>query len=231
MSVLTLAVPSKGRLMEETLARFAAAGLEIVRRGTERGYQGHMPGLGDVSVAFLSASEIASFLKSGRVHLGVTGEDLVREAVAPGDGRIEEVVRFGFGRADVVVAVPALWLDVDRMADLEQIAPVFRRVHGRHLLVATKYRQLTRRFFADHSVSSYRIVESLGATEGAPQAGHAEVVVDITSTGETLRANHLKVLSDGIILRSEAALFASSLSPWTGAAEHLKAEIAHRLGA
>lgn len=229
MSILTLAVPSKGRLMEDTLASFAQAGLAIRRLGTERGYKGDIPTLPGVAIAFLSASEIAAFLKSGRVEMGVTGEDLVAEAIAPGDERIALVHRFGFGRADVVVAVPKLWLDVDRMVDLEAIAPAFRATHGRHLLVATKYKSLTRRFFADRKVTSYRIVESLGATEGAPQAGHAEIIVDITSTGETLAANHLKILGDGVILKSEAALFASNGAPWRAEATALRDEIADRL--
>jgi ATP phosphoribosyltransferase len=229
MSTLSLALPSKGRLMEETLARFAGAGLAIVRDGTGRGYKGYVESAPQIAVAFLSASEIAAFLKTGRVHLGVTGEDLVAEAVGLGDERIVLDARLGFGRADVVVAVPAGWLDVDRMADLEQVAPSFRAVHGRHLTVATKYRSLTRRFFADRLVTSYRIVESLGATEGAPQAGHAEIIVDITSTGETLRANHLKILADGTILRSEAAVFASTAARWTPEAERLRALVRERL--
>jgi ATP phosphoribosyltransferase len=115
------------------------------------------------------------------------------------------------------------------MADLERIGPAFRAAHGRHLLVATKYRSLTRRFFAGHKVTSYRIVESLGATEGAPQAGLAEIVVDITSTGQTLAANHLKILSDGIILRSEAALFRSAGAGSREAVQQISAYILARL--
>lgn len=229
MSTLTIALPSKGRLMEDTLARFASAGLTIRRLGTERGYKGDVPNLPGAAIAFLSASEIAAFLKSGRVQLGVTGEDLVAEAVAPGDTRIAPLLRFGFGRADVVAAVPKLWLDVDCMADLESIAPAFRATHGRHLLVATKYKSLTRRFFAERKVTSYRIVESLGATEGAPAAGHAEIIVDITSTGETLAANHLKVLTDGVILKSAAALFRSSGTPWSAEAQGLCDQVVRRL--
>jgi ATP phosphoribosyltransferase len=230
MTVLTIAVPSKGRLKEETLARFASAGLAITRAGTDRGYKGAIAVLPGVAVAFLSASEIAAFLKAGRIQMGVTGEDLVAEAVGPGDHRIAPALRLGFGRADVVVAVPGFWLDVDRMADLEQIAPAFRAVHGRHLIVATKYRSLTRRFFAERKVTSYRIVESLGATEGAPAAGHAEIIVDITSTGETLAANHLKVLRDGTILKSEAGLFTATAAHWPEAALGLRASVVRMLG-
>jgi ATP phosphoribosyltransferase len=206
---LVLAIPSKGRLMEETLARFAAAGLAITRGGEPRGYAGAIAAMPEVDVAFLPASEIAFCLGSGRIDLGVTGEDLVREMVAQSEQRIEIAVPLGFGGADVVVAVPACWVDVTSVADIGRIAPAFRRLHGRHLRVATKYANLTRRFFASHGIGEYRIVESVGATEGTPAAGTAELIVDITSTGETLRANHLKTIAGGLVLRSQACLMAA----------------------
>ena len=159
----------------------------------------------DIEVAFLSASEIAREVGSGAVDFGVTGEDVVRENVANADARVEIVSRLGFGQADVVVAVPEIWLDVDTMADLNDVAAEFRSRHGRRLAIATKFWRLTQQFFtATHGIQLYRIVESLGATEGAPMAGQADIIVDITSTGSTLRANHLKILSDGLILKSEA---------------------------
>ncbi len=209
MSAVILAVPSKGRLMERTQALFAEAGLIIRKIGHERGYRGAIDGLEGVEVAFLSAAEIAQQLKLGRVHLGVTGEDLIRETIPDADTYVELVCPLGFGNADVVVAVPTCWVDVAHMLDLEDVGAIFRREHGRRLRVATKYMNLTRRFFADKGVTGYRIVESLGATEGTPTAGTAEMIVDITTTGATLRANHLKVLEDGVILRSQANLVAS----------------------
>ena len=118
----------------------------------------------------------------------------------------------GFGPADVVVAVPECWLDVATMADLDEIAESFYERHGRRLRVATKYHNLTRRFFAGKGVTGYRIVESLGATEGAPAAGIAEIIVDITTTGSTLAANSLKILDDGVILKSEAVLAATKMA-------------------
>ena len=121
----------------------------------------------------------------------------------------------GFGRADVVVAVPDCWLDVRRMADLEEMSLAYRRVHGHRVRVATKYMNLTRRFFSQKGVTGYRIVESLGATEGTPAAGLAELIVDITTTGATLKANGLRVLDDGLILNSQANLIASKAAPWT----------------
>ncbi|MDX2265658.1 MAG: ATP phosphoribosyltransferase [Hyphomicrobiales bacterium] len=212
---LVLAMPSKGRLMEDALALFSARGLRIERLGDERGYVGRMRGVTGVDVLFLSASEISRHLQTGAVHLGVTGEDLLREQMADADERLFAMTPLGFGHADVVVAAPACWLDVSTMADLEEAGAMFFRAHGRRLKVATKYMNVTRRFFAAKGVSSYRIVESLGATEATPAAGAAEAIVDITSTGATLRANHLKVLDDGVILRSQANLAGTRAARWS----------------
>ena len=167
-------------------------------------------------VEFLSAGEIARHLQSGRIHLGVTGEDLIREHIPQAEEKAELLLKLGFGHADVAVAVPDCWLDVETMADLEEAAALFAVEHGRRLRVATKYPMLTRRFFSQKGVVSYRTVESLGATEGAPAAGSAEAIVDITTTGSTLRANGLRILSDGLILKSEANLVASkaALATW-----------------
>ena len=204
---LRIGLPSKGRLMEGALAVFARAGLEVERGASARGYSGAVRGRGDLEVAFVSASEIAGQLRSGAIDIGVTGEDLLHEA-APGTAGVEVALRLGFGRADVVVAVPECWLDVSTMADLDEVCSSFYALHGRRLKVATKYGHLARRWFAEKGVTGYRIVESLGATEGAPVAGTAEMIVDITTTGSTLRANRLKVLDDGLILASEAVLAA-----------------------
>ena len=206
MSVITLAIPSKGRLMEATAELLAKAGFTIDRLGADRGYRGVLRGLDGVEIAFLSASEIAQNLRDGKVDLGVTGQDLLTEKIPPDDEAVQLLVRLGFGPADVVVAVPECWLDVATMADLDEIAESFYERHGRRLRVATKYHNLTRRFFAEKGVTGYRIVESLGATEGAPAAGIAEIIVDITTTGSTLAANALKILDDGVIIKSCAVL-------------------------
>lgn len=204
--MITIGIPSKGRLMEATAEAFAKAGHAIDRTGSERGYRGKLVGIEDVSVAFLSASEIATNLRDGKIDAGVTGEDLLREIIPPTDETISIAKRFDFGFAKVIVAVPDCWLDVASMTDLDDVAEQFYRAHGRRLRVATKYHNLTRRFFAERGVTGYRIVESLGATEGAPAAGTAELIVDITTTGSTLAANHLRVLDDGLILDSAAVL-------------------------
>ncbi|MCM2403025.1 ATP phosphoribosyltransferase [Rhizobium sp. S153] len=204
---ITIGLPSKGRMKEDASAVLERAGLKIVAVGNDRSYRGRVDGVDDIEIAFLSASEIAREIGAGTVDFGVTGEDLIREGLAEADKRVEICARLGFGHADVVVAVPEIWLDVDSMADLGDVAADFRSRHGRRLAIATKYWRLTQQFFSgSHGIQLYRIVESLGATEGAPAAGQADIIVDITSTGSTLRANHLKILSDGVILRSEACL-------------------------
>ncbi len=211
---LVLAVPSKGRLQENAAAFFGRAGLEFTQGRGARDYRGAISGLPNVEVAFLSASEIVGQLASGAAHFGVTGEDLVREQVADADERLALLAPLGFGRANVVVAAPQAWIDVRNMTDLEDVAASFHANRGERMRVATKYVNLTRRFFAEKGVTDYRIVESLGATEGAPAAGAAELIVDITTTGATLAANALKTLDDGVILRSQANLVASLHAPW-----------------
>jgi ATP phosphoribosyltransferase len=211
---LVIAVPSKGRLQENAFAFFARAGLPLSQSRGARDYRGTVSGLPGVEVLFLSASEIARELAGGGAHFGITGEDLIRESIPDADLKLDMLAPLGFGHANVVVAVPQAWIDVRTMADLEDVASAFRLRHGRKMRVATKYINLTRHYFADHGVTDYRIVESLGATEGAPASGAAELIVDITTTGATLQANALKVLDDGTMLKSEANLVASLAADW-----------------
>lgn len=206
---IIVAIPSKGRLKERSVEIFAEAGMMIELPDDARSYRGEIPSLPGVEIAFMSASEIARELVAGNIHLGITGEDLARETVADADTVMDIVQPLQFGHADVVVAVPEAWVDVDTMADLDDVAAEFRQRHGRRLRIATKYWQLTQNFFAGHGIAVYRIVESLGATEGAPAAGKADAIVDITSTGSTLTANKLKILDDGVILKSQACLIQS----------------------
>ncbi len=215
MTRLSIAIPSKGRLKEKTEEWLEQHGFAVRQIGGERGYQAEIEGLGDVEMRLISAREIAQGLVDGSLHVGVTGEDLLHDLAPTGPDDFHIVERLGFGGADVIVAVPQAWLDVQTMADLEAAGAAFRKAHHRRLRVATKYMRLTRRFFASKSVGEYRLVESAGATEAAPATGSADVIVDITSTGATLRANGLKILSDGVILKSEAALAVSANSAWS----------------
>ncbi|NKB54362.1 MAG: ATP phosphoribosyltransferase [Rhizobiaceae bacterium] len=226
---LVIAIPSKGRLKDQTLKLFSDAGLEIEEGADTRSYQTRILGRDDVEIAFLSASEIARELASGTVHMGVTGEDLARETIHDTDNVVEFDLKLGFGQADVVVAVPDAWIDVDSMADLDDVASDYRARYGRRLRIATKYWRLTQNWFGQHGIGVYRIVESLGATEGAPAAGSADAIVDITSTGSTIRANNLKVLDDGVILNSQANLITARQASWNEARQALRAEILSKL--
>lgn len=212
---MIFAIPSKGRLKDQVEAWLADCGFKLEMTGGARGYSAELSGLPGVSVRLLSAGDIAAGLDSGDLHLGVTGEDLLRERGDDMDSRVMLLRALGFGRADLVVTAPKSWLDVDTMADIDEVGHAHLAKTGRRLRVATKYVTQTRAFFARHGVADYRIVESSGATEGAPAAGAAELVVDITTTGATLAANGLKILSDGVILKSQAQLTASLLTSWT----------------
>jgi len=230
-AVLTLAVPSKGRLQEQAQDYFADAGLRLAQAAGARGYRATVAGFPDIDVRLLSASEIAAALTAGDVHLGITGEDLLRDSVSELDKSIALVKPLGFGFADVVVAVPQAWIDVANMADLDDVCAAFFQRHRRRLRIATKYVNLTRAFFAKAGIWDYRIVESAGATEGAPAAGTAESIVDITTTGATLAANGLKTLEDGTILASQAQLAASLSADWSADARAACTTLLSRLAA
>jgi ATP phosphoribosyltransferase len=214
---LVLALPSKGRLKEQVEDWLADCGLPLRAVGGERGYAARLDGLEGVDVRLISAGEIADAVWAGDVHLGVTGEDLLREMGGDLDGRVMLVQALGFGKADLVVAAPKSWIDVTTMGDVDEVAHLFLARTGRRLRVATKYVTQTRAFFARHGVTEYRIVESSSATEGAPAAGAAELVADITTSGATLAANGLKPLADGLILSSQAQLAASLGANWSQA--------------
>ncbi len=227
---LKLGVPSKGRLQADAIEWFGARGVTLERTGLAREYAGRVRGVPGVELVLLSAAEIPSELARGRIHLGITGQDLIREQFPRWQDCVAELAPLGFGRADLVVAVPAIWIDVVDMGDLDAVAADFREVHGFRLRVATKYHHLVRDFFRRHGIADYQLVDSQGATEGTVKNLTAEAIADITSTGSTLRDNHLKVLEDGLILRSQATLFASRSADWTGRRRDRLADLGRRLG-
>ncbi|MBU1305222.1 MAG: ATP phosphoribosyltransferase [Alphaproteobacteria bacterium] len=229
-ATITLAVPSKGRLEELTREWFAANGLTITRPGGARSYLGAIDGMPDITVRFFPASEIARELIRGGIDLGVTGLDLIHETSESGPEIVETLQPLGFGNADVVVAVPEAWIDVTHMHDLADVASDFRSRHGRWMRIATKYITITRQHFAAAGIAEYRTVESLGATEAAPASGIADIVVDITTTGSTLAANGLRVLEDGVMLQSQACLFASRKAEISGDKAALMTNFLARLG-
>ena len=211
--MIRIGVPSKGRLMQDCFDWFGARGVTMRRSGADREYSGVIDGVEGAALVLLSAGEIPRELAAGRIHLGVTGSDLVREQL--GDDEVLELARLGFGQADLIIAVPNVWVDVETVDDLDAAAAGFRAAHGFRLRIATKYHRLVRDFLQGQGVADYQLVDSQGATEGTVKNGTAEAVADITSSGETLRANHLRVLSDGLIHSSEAVLWASKTADWS----------------
>jgi ATP phosphoribosyltransferase len=227
---LTLGLPSKGRLQADTIGWFADRGIDIARTGDARRYTAEARGFDDFEVVMLSAGEIPRELAAGRIHLGVTGEDLIRERIPGWQSRATLVAPLGFGHADLVVAVPAFWVDVETMADLDEVAEAFRARHGHGLRVATKYHALARAFFRARGVADYRLIDSQGATEAGPKNQSCETIIDITSSGETLRANQLKLLDDGLILKSQATLCLSKAANWGPGETAALARLAKKLG-
>jgi ATP phosphoribosyltransferase len=228
---LSLALPYKGRLKQACDEWFAARGLVLEQTARARGYRAQFAGVPDIEVMLLSAGEIASSLLAGDIHLGITGEDLLRDSAPELETRMALLLPMGFGPADVVVAVSQAWIDVNTMADLDDVCAQYAATHKRRLRVATKYAQLTRSFFAHNGIADYRIVPSAGATEGAPAAGTAEVIVDITTTGATLKDNGLKILDDGVILKSQAQLAASLTADWDAGSRAACESLLKKLGA
>ena len=226
---LKLGIPSKGRLMDKTFGWFAARGITLTRTGSAREYAGAVEGIDGVSLVLLSAGEIPRELAMGRLHLGVTGTDLIREKLPLWQDQVKEVAALGFGRADLILAVPQFWVDVDTVDDLDAAAAAFRIAHGHRMRIATKYHRLVRDYLRQAGVADYALVDSQGATEGTVANETAEMVADITSTGETLRANHLKLLSDGPILNSQATLWQSRVATFDAAGASALQQILARL--
>lgn len=226
---IKLGIPSKGRLMEKTFEWFDARGITLEKTGNERGYSGKVSGIEGMELVLLSAGEIPREMAAGRIHLGVTGSDLVREKLAFWEQRVGVMTGMGFGRADLIIAVPEAWIDVDTLDDLDAVAAAFRKSHGHRLRIATKYHRLVRTFLRDAGVADYRLVDSQGATEGTVKNETAEAIADITSTGDTIRANGLKVLSDALIHASQATLFKSRAAVCSEADRVVLRELSARL--
>lgn len=227
---IKLGVPSKGRLMEKTFDWFGSHGVGLRRSGGDREYAGAVDGVDGVELVLLSAGEIPRELAAGRIHLGVTGTDLVREKLANWENRVAELAPMGFGHADLVIAVPTLWVDVDTLDDLDAAAAAFRKIHGYRLRIATKYHRLIREFLKDYGVADYQLIDSQGATEGTVKNETAEAVADITSTGDTLRANHLKILTDGLVHKSQATLLKSRQAPWGNEEREILNDLLGKMG-
>lgn len=227
---IKLGIPSKGRLMDNTFEWFQTRGVTLSKNGSEREYSGVVGGVDGIDLVLLSAGEIPRELAAGRIHLGVTGSDLVRETLANWQDQVRELERLDFGHADLMLAVPNSWVDVDTLDDLDVVAAQFRKNHGFRLRIATKYHRLVRGFLRENGVADYQLVDSQGATEGTIRNQTAEAIADITSSGETLRANYLKVLADGLVHQSQAVLFGSETASVSGLERNNLDDLLTRIG-
>ena len=211
-NTLTIGLPSKGRLKESALNLLKKNNHELISKGGDRDYFASLNNLPNTKVIYLHAREIIERLGDGTLDIGISGLDLLNESAINLQNRIEITNKLDFGKANLVVAIPNDWIDVQTVADLEEVSFYFRDKKNSRLRVATKYPNLTNKFFTAKGVTQYKIVSSLGATETYPFTGSSEIITDITSTGSTLKANNLRVLRDGIILESQACLLLSKKS-------------------
>ncbi len=206
---ITIGLPSKGRLKEKASDFFNTSGLEILESDKERNYFATIKDQENIQIIYLHAKEIIQRLGDGTLDIGISGLDLLSESKKNLREKIDIVRELNFGKANLVVAVPEDWIDVQTIADLEEIAFDIRSKVNIRLRVATKYPNLTNNFLISKGVTQYKLVPSLGATETYPFIGSSEVITDITSSGKTLKDNNLRVLKDGIILKSFACLLSS----------------------
>ena len=220
-SILKIAFPSKGRLRKDLEKLLSSKKINFIEESNDRNYIAKLSSHNDILIYFMGAKEIVTQLSEGNIHLGITGDDLVQEYIFDYETKVSSELILNFGKANLVVAVPKIWLDVTTMADLDEISHIKRMNTSKRLKVATKYTNLTNRFFSKCGVTDYRTVGSSGSTESAPFNGMSDIIVDITSSGETLKANNLRILDDGLILSSSASIFNSKTANWNSDLEKI----------
>tara|TARA_B110000858_G_C17703761_1_gene427193 strand:- start:384 stop:1061 length:678 start_codon:yes stop_codon:yes gene_type:complete len=208
-NLITIGLPSKGRLKDKAIDFFNDKGLRILNSDKERNYFAVIENKSNIKIIYLHAKEIIQRLGDGTLDIGISGLDLFKESEKNLQDKINIKLKLNFGNANLVVAVPNDWIDVQTIADLEEVSFDIRSKRSTRLRVATKYPNLTNNFLISKGVTQYKLVSSLGATETYPFIGSSEVITDITSTGKTLEDNNLRILKDGLVLRSTACLFIS----------------------
>ena len=208
-SLITIGLPSKGRLKESSISFLDKNNLKLTTNGGERNYFAEVKNFPNINIIYLHAKEIIQRIGDDTLDIGISGLDLLNESAANLKQKIEIKKKLDFGLANVVIAVPNDWIDVQTLADLEEVSFDFRDKKNTRLRVATKYPNLTNAFLVSKGITQYKIVPSLGATETYPFIGSSEIITDITSTGKTLKDNNLRILKDGLILKSQACLFYS----------------------
>ena len=211
-NIISIGIPSKGRLKKDTLNIFKRKKIKLFSERGDRDLFGKIKNFPNIKIIYLHARECIEALSIGTVDICISGIDLLKESEINVQNKIKIVKKYDFGKAKLVLAIPDLWLDVQTLLDLDEVADEFKKKKKRLLRVSTKYENLTRAFLYSKGVTQFQIVNSLGSTEVAPFTGTAEIISDITSTGTTLKANNLRVLKDGEILKSQACLMSSKLS-------------------
>jgi len=211
-NIINIGLPSKGRLKHDTINIFKKNKLNLFSERGERDLFGYIKKLPNVKIIYLHARECIEQLSLGNIDIGFSGYDLLKESEVNVQNKVLINKRYNFGNANLVIAIPDLWIDVQTLLDLDEVADEFKKKKKRLLRVATKYPNLTRQFLFSKGVTQFQLVKSLGSTEVAPFTGTAEIISDITSTGATLKANSLRILKDGEILKSQACLMISKLS-------------------
>ena len=209
-NIINIGLPSKGRLKEDTLRVFKKRKLNIISK--DRGLFGYIKKISNIKIIYLHARECVEQLSLGNIDIGFSGLDLLRESETNVQKNISITKKFNYGKANLVLAIPDLWIDVQTLLDLDEVAYEFKRKKKRLIRVASKYPNLTRTFLYSKGVTQFQLVQSLGSTEISPFTGTAEIISDITSTGDTLKVNNLRILKDGEILKSQAVLMQSKLS-------------------
>ncbi len=208
-NIINIGVPSKGRLRKNVLRIFSKKKLKLISERGERDLIGSIKNTSNVKILYLHAREIIQRLGDGSLDIGFSGFDLLKESQINIQKKINVIKKYEFGKANLVVAIPDPWIDVQTVADLEEIAFEFRDKKKKRLRVATKYPNLTKEFLFSKGVTQFQLVESLGATEAYPFTGSANLITDISSTGETIKSNNLRILKDGEILKSQACILTS----------------------
>ena len=211
-NIINIGVPSKGRLKHDTIDIFKKNKLNIYSERGERDLFGYIKKIPNVKIIYLHARECIEQLSLGNIDIGFSGYDLFMESEINVQNKIFINKRYDYGKANLVLAIPDLWIDVQTLLDLDEVSDEFKKKKKGLLRVATKYPNLTRQFLYSKGVTQFQLVQSLGSTEVAPFTGTAEIISDITSTGATLKANNLRILKDGEILKSQACLMISKKS-------------------
>ena len=211
-NIITIGLPSKGRLREGAIGFFEKNNFKLTSNGGERNYFAEVQNFPNIKIIYLHAKEIIQRLSDGTLDIGISGLDLLNESPTNLKKKIDVRKKLDFGLANVVIAIPDDWIDVQTVADLEEVSFDFRDKKNMRLRVATKYPNLTNTFLLSKGVTQYKLVTSLGATETYPFIGSSEIITDITSTGKTLKDNNLRILKDGLILQSKACLLVAKNS-------------------